>query len=147
MSGPNALLRISDAGIALIKRFESFCATVYLCPAGKPTIGYGHVVLLGEQFGTITEAEAIELLRRDLAIAEGAVRRLITVPLTQSQFDALVSFTFNVGEGALERSTFRRRINQGNWALAKRELLRWVYADGKRLKGLVVRREEEAGML
>lgn len=147
MSGPNALLRTSDAGIALIKRFESFCATVYRCPAGKPTIGYGHVVLLGEQFGTITEADAIELLRHDLAIAEGAVRRLITVPLTQSQFDALVSFTFNVGEGALEKSTLRRRINQGNWALAKSELLRWVYAGGKKLKGLVARREEEAGML
>lgn len=147
MSGPNALLRTSDAGIALIKRFESFCATVYRCPAGKPTIGYGHVILPGEQFGTITEADAIELLRRDLAIAEAAVRRLITVPLTQNQFNALVSFTFNVGEGALEKSTLRRRINQGNWALAKRELLRWVFADGKVLAGLVVRREEEVGML
>lgn len=147
MSAPNALLRTSDAGIALIKRFESFCATVYLCPAGKPTIGYGHVILPGEQFGTLTEAEAIELLRRDLAIAEAAVRRLINVALTQSQFDALVSFTFNVGEGALEKSTLRRRINQGNWTLARRELLRWVYADGKKLNGLVARREEEAGML
>lgn len=147
MSGPNALLRTSDAGIALIKRFESFCATVYRCPAGKPTIGYGHVVLPGEQFGTITEPEATELLRHDLAIAEVAVRRLIIVPLTQSQFDALVSFTFNIGEGALEKSTLRRWINQGNWALAKRELLRWVYADGKKLKGLVVRREAEAGLM
>lgn len=147
MSGPNALLRTSAAGIALIKRFESFCATVYRCPAGKPTIGYGHVILPGEQFSTITEADAIELLRHDLAIAEAAVRRLITVPLTQNQFDALVSFTFNVGEGALEKSTLRRRINQGNWALAKRELMRWVYADGKKMKGLVARREEEAGMM
>lgn len=146
MSGPNAMLRTSDAGIALIKRFESFCATVYRCPAGKPTIGYGHVILPGEQFGIITEAEAIELLRRDLAIAEAAVRRLITVPLTQSQFDALVSFTFNVGEGSLKKSTLRLRVNQGNWAQAKRELLRWVYADGKKLKGLVVRREAEAGL-
>ena len=147
MSGPNAQLRTSDAGIALIKRFESFCATIYRCPAGKHTIGYGHVVLPGEQFGRITEADAIELLRRDLAIAEAAVRRLINVPLTQSQFDALVSFTFNVGEGALEKSTLRRRINQSDWVLAKRELLRWVYADDKKLKGLVVRREAEVGMI
>ena len=101
----------------------------------------------GEQFGTITDAEAIELLSRDLAIAEAAVRRLIAVPLTKSQFDALVSFTFNVGEGALEKSTLRRRINQGNWELAKRELVRWVFADGKKLKGLVVRREEEAELM
>jgi lysozyme len=105
------------------------------------------VILPSEQFGTITEAEAIELLRRDLAIAEAAVHRLITVPLTQNQLDALVSFSFNVGEGALEKSTLRRRINQRNWELAKRELLRWVYADGKKLKGLVARREEEAGLL
>ena len=105
------------------------------------------MILPGEQFGSITESDAIELLRRDLAIAEAAVRRPITVPLTQSKFDAMVSFTFNVGEGALERSTLRRRVNQRNWELAKSELLRWVYADGKRLKGLVVRREAEAGML
>lgn len=104
------------------------------------------MVLAGEQFGTVPETEAHELLRHDLAIAEAAVRPLTTIPLTQSQFDALVSFTFNVGEGGLEKSTLRRQINQGNWALAKRELMRWVYADGKKLKGLVVvRREEEAG--
>jgi lysozyme len=100
-----------------------------------------------EHFGTITEAEAIELLRRDLTIAEAAVRRLINGPITQGQFGPLVSFTFNVGEGALERSTLRRRINQGNWALAKRELLRWVHADGKKLKGLLVRREAEVELL
>lgn len=147
MSAPNGAMQTSDAGIALIKRFESFCATVYRCPAGKPTIGYGHVILPGEQFSTITETEAIALLRRDLAIAEAAVRRLISVPLTQNQFDALLSFTFNAGEGALETSTLRRRINQRNWALAKRESLRWVYSDGKKLKGLAVRREAEAGML
>ena len=105
------------------------------------------MILPGEQFSTITEADAIELLRHDLAIAEAAVRRLITVPLTQNQFDALVSFTFNVGEGALEKSTLRRRINQGDWALAKGELLRWVHADGKKLKGLVARREAEAAFL
>ena len=147
MSGPNAQLQTSDAGIALIKRFESFCATVYRCPAGKPTIGYGHVILPGEQFGTITEADAIELLRQDLAIAEAAVRRLITVPLTQSQFDALVSFTFNVGEGALEKSTLRRRINQREWPKAASELRRWVHSDGKVLPGLVTRRDEEVALL
>lgn len=105
------------------------------------------MVLPGEQFGTITEAGAIELLGRDLAIADAAVRRLITVPLTQSQFDALVSFTFNVGEGSLERSTLRRRIKQGNWELSKRELLRWVYGDARKLNGLVVRRKTEVTLL
>lgn len=147
MSTPNALLRTSHAGIALIKCFESFCATVYRCPAGKPTIGYGHVVLPGEQFGTITEAEAIELLRRDLAIAEAVVRRLIIVSLTQSQFDALVSFTFNAGQGALEKSTLRRRVNQRDWPKAASELRRWVHGAGKVLPGLVRRRDEEVALL
>jgi lysozyme len=147
MSAPNEKLRTSDAGIALIKRFESFCANLYRCPAGKPTIGYGHVILPGEQFGTITEAEAIELLRRDLAIAEAAVRRLITIPLAQSQFDALVSFTFNAGEGALERSTLRQRINQRDWPKAASELRRWVHGAGKVLPGLVTRRDEEVALL
>ena len=95
----------------------------------------------------ITEAEAVELLRRDLAIAEAAVRRLITVPLTQSQFDALVSFTFNAGEGALERSTLRRRINQRDWPKAASELRRWVHSAGKVLAGLVTRREKEVALL
>ena len=107
--------QVTEEGINLIKRFEGFSSTVYICPAGYPTIGYGHLVLAHEQeqFATgITQAEATELLRKDVRLAERAVLRLISVPLTDGQFDARVSFTFNLGAGALQRSTLRMKVNR-----------------------------------
>jgi len=104
-------MKTSAVGIALIKRFEGFCAAVYNCPAGKLTIGYGNVVKPGQRFGTLTEAHATDLLRADAEIAAHSVKRFISTPLTQNQFDALVSFTFNLGGGALETSTLRSLIN------------------------------------
>ena len=92
----------------------------------------------------ITEAEVENLLRQDVATAERAVLRLIHVPLTDEQFDALVSFTYNLGSGALQRSTLRRVINRHHHADVPRQLRRWVYAGGRKLKGLVRRREAEA---
>jgi lysozyme len=136
---------ITQEGIDLIKRFEGFSPTVYFCPAGYPTIGYGHVVKKGEDFsGGITQGEAEELLRLDAQIAERAVLRLITVPLTDGQFDALVSFTYNLGSGALQRSTLRRVINRKNHHNVPAQLMRWVWAGGRKLRGLVRRREAEA---
>ena len=99
---------ITQNGLDLIKRFEGFSQTVYFCPAGYPTIGYGHVVKDDEDFAAgIDEAQAEELLRQDAQIAERAVLRLINVPLTDGQFDALVSFTYNLGGGALQRQAVR----------------------------------------
>ena len=136
---------ITQEGIDLIKRFEGFSPTVYFCPAGYPTIGYGHVVKKGEDFSDgITQGEAEELLRLDAQIAERAVLRLITVPLTDGQFDALVSFTYNLGSGALQRSTLRRVINRQNHHNVPDQLMRWVWAGGRKLRGLVRRREAEA---
>lgn len=138
---------VTEAGLNLIKRFEGFSTTIYICPAGYPTIGYGHVVLAHEkdQFATgITQAEATELLRKDVRIAERAVLRLISVPLTDGQFDALVSFTFNLGAGALQRSTLRRKVNRGEHEGVPTELMKWVWSAGKRLTGLVRRRKAEA---
>ncbi len=136
---------ISQAGIDLIQRFEGYSSTVYICPAGHPTIGYGHVVLDHEDFSQgLTKSEAENLLRRDVSIAEKAVLRLITVPLSDGQFDALVSFTFNLGSGALQRSTLRRVVNRQHHFDVPRQLRRWVFADGRRLKGLVRRREAES---
>ena len=137
---------VTEAGLDLIKRFEGFSPTIYICPAGYPTIGYGHVVLAHEreQFAAgITKAEATELLRKDVRIAELAVLRLISVPLTDGQFDALVSFTFNLGAGALQRSTLRRKANRGEHECVPAELLKWVWAAGKKLPGLVRRRQAE----
>ena len=138
---------ITQEGIDLIKRFEGFSPTVYFCPAGYPTIGYGHVVKKSEDFSDgVTQGEAEELLRLDAQIAERAVLRLITVPLTDGQFDALVSFTYNLGSGALQRSTLRRVINRKNHQNVPVQLMRWVWAGGRKLRGLVRRREAE-GML
>ena len=138
---------LTDEGLALIKRFEGFAPEVYVCPGGWPTIGYGHVVREHEceRFADgIDEAAAEELLRRDVETAERAVLRLIRVPLEDGRFDALCSFTFNLGAGALQRSTLRRKVNRGEHDAVPDELQRWVWAGGRKLKGLIRRREAEA---
>ena len=138
---------ITQNGLDLIKRFEGFSRTVYFCPAGYPTIGYGHVVKDDENFSAgIDEAQAEELLRQDAQIAERAVLRLINVPLTDGQFDALVSFTYNLGGGALQRSTLRRKINREEHAEVPEQFMRWVWAGGRKLKGLVRRRAAESDL-
>ena len=135
--------------IDLIKHFEGFSETVYVCPANLPTIGYGHLLTKQElENGTFTEGitklEAERLLRKDVCFAERAVLRLIKVPLSDGQFDALVSFTFNLGSGSLQRSTLRRKLNRAEYDSIPNELMRWVNAGGRRLKGLVRRRAAEA---
>lgn len=138
---------ITDVGLTLIKRFEGFSPTIYLCPAGYPTIGYGHLVKPQERTrfaAGIDEAQGEDLLRLDARIAESAVLRLIRVPLTDGQFDALVSFTFNLGAGALQRSTLRRKVNREEHAAIPRELLKWVRSGSNVLPGLVRRRKAEA---
>lgn len=140
-------MRISSEGLALIKRFEGFSAMPYICPAGYRTVGYGHVVKDSDRGEyPLSEEEAEALLLEDVVLAEMAVRRLTDVPLEQRQFDALVSFTFNVGAAALQRSTLRRVVNRGEHESAPRELMRWVYANGRILRGLVARREAEAAL-
>ncbi|WP_375612856.1 MULTISPECIES: lysozyme [unclassified Bartonella] len=135
---------ITQNELDLIKRFEGFSRTVYFCPAGYPTIGYGHVVKNDEDFSAgIDETQAEELLRQDAQIAERAVLRLINVPLTDGQFDALVSFTYNLGGGALQRSTLRRKINREEYAEVPEQFMRWVWAGRRKLKGLVRRRYAE----
>jgi len=132
---------ITQEGLNLIKRFEGFSQTVYFCPAGYPTIGYGHVVKNDEDFSaSIDEAQAEDLLRQDVHVAEKAVLRLINVPLTDGQFDALVSFTYNLGSGALQRSTLRRKVNRKEHSEVPEQFMRWVWAGGRKLKGLVKRR-------
>lgn len=137
--------RLTPIGLALIRRFEGFSPSVYICPAGYSTIGYGHVVRAGEEFAEpLGEAQARELLKTDALAAERAVLRLITAPLTDGQFDALVSFTYNLGAGALQRSALRRKANRGEHADAAAEFPRWAWAGGRRLPGLIRRRRAEA---
>lgn len=136
---------ITQDGLNLIKHFEGFEPEIYLDAAGLPTIGYGHLIRSVEDFsGGISEEEAETLLADDVQIAERAVLRLVKVPLTDNQFNALVSFTFNLGSGALQRSTLRRKVNREEHAEAPPEFMRWVWAGGRKLKGLIRRREAEA---
>ncbi len=133
---------VSATGIELIQKWEGCRLTAYLCPAGVWTIGYGHTKTARR--GMHIDADyAKQLLREDLQVFEKAINNLVQVPLTQNQFDALVSFTFNIGVGAFKTSTLRKHLNQENYQLAANEFLRWVYADRRKLQGLVSRRNEE----
>lgn len=140
-------MKVSRSGIALIKAHEGLSLTAYNDPGtgGEPiTIGYGHTggVELGER---VTEEEAEDLLIGDLANAERAIKDLIEVPLSQDEFDALVSFTFNVGSGALRDSTLRRRLNAGEpkAQVFREELPRWNRGGNGVMPGLVRRRAAE----
>lgn len=139
---------INQAGIDLVKSFEGFHASAYQCPAGVWTIGYGHTRGVKEG-DVISPQEADLLLEEDLAHAGRSVQRLITVPLTDNQFAALVGFTFNLGEGNLKDSTLRAKLNAGDHDAVPSEMARWVKATdpktGKKvtLRGLVRRRAAE----
>lgn len=134
--------KTSLAGINLIKQWEGWRARAYRCPAGVWTIGYGHTHT-AKRGMVITKKEGERLLRRDLQVYENCVRRLVKVPLNQNQFDALVSFTYNVGRGAFSQSTLLRVLNQGNYSETARQFLRWVHGGGKKLPGLESRRNAE----
>jgi lysozyme len=138
-------MKVNQATIDLIKRWESFVDHVYLCAAGYRTIGFGHLVGQSEQFSTISIEEAEELLQKDLIFAINGVARNIKVPLTDNQFGALVSFAFNLGSGCLQRSTLRQRLNRSDFDV-ENEFMKYVYAGGKKLKGLIRRRQAEANL-
>lgn len=131
-------------GIELIKGFEGLRLSKYQDVVGKWTIGYGHLILPSESFpNPLTEKQAEDLLRKDLAASEAGVTRLVKVKLSQQQFDALVSFTFNLGAGNLQSSTLLKKLNAGDYSGAADELLRWNKAGGKEVAGLTRRRTAE----
>lgn len=144
-------LRLNNEGIGHVKRLEGLELTAYRDQAGVLTIGYGHThsVTSGMQ---ITEPEAEALLRKDVAWAENVVNSLVRVPLGQNQFNALVSWVFNVGPAAAKNSTLIRELNKGDYAVVPAQLARWKYvtdpSTGKKVvsNGLVNRRASEAGM-
>lgn len=142
-------MKISQAGIDLIRRFEGCSLTPYLCPAGYWTVGYGHVIGIGKtkpEKQLYTQEEVDELLRTDLARFEQGVLRYCPVHLTQFEFDSLVSFSLNLGLGVLQRSTLRRKILRQDRQAAAKEILKYNKAGGQVLKGLTRRREAEYRM-
>lgn len=141
-------MKTSDKGLALIKSFEGFSARPYLCPAGVPTIGYGATYYPDGKKVTmrdkpVLEADATVMLRSMLVQYENGVERYVQVPITQGQFDALVSFAYNLGLAALKGSTLLRLVNERNFVGAAAQFSRWNKASGKVLPGLTRRREAE----
>lgn len=143
-------------GLALIKKKEKFMARLYRCQAGYPTIGYGHVILESEKHlrtAVLTEPEAAVLLAKDVRQYEQAVSRAITAPLTQTQFDALVTLCFNIGAAGFAGATVARKINARTSEATIREA--WSAWNkitdpktGKKIvsNGLTIRRQEEADL-
>lgn len=132
----------SPRALDLIKQFEGLKLSAYICPAGVPTIGYGTTkgVRMGD---TITAAEAERMLAQDVEKFAKGVREAVKVPLEQHEFDALVSFAYNVGLGAFRTSTLLRLLNAGDKEAAAKQFDRWNKAGGKPLAGLTRRRAAE----
>jgi lysozyme len=130
--------------VELVKKYEGFRAVPYLCPAGYPTVGYGHVITKGEILQYPMSKEfAEQLLLQDLIKTEMLIRPMIKVDIHPYMLDALVSFSFNVGAYAFKSSTLRKKLNSGEWYECAEQFLRWIYAGGKKLTGLIKRRQEE----
>lgn len=139
-------MHINQAGLALLKSFESLQTKAYTCPAGVLTIGYGSTGPHVKPGMVITEQEAERLLSVDLVRFEQAVEQSVKVPLTPNQFSALVVFAFNIGVGAFRESTLVKMLNAGDLVGAANQFLRWTKAGGRELAGLVKRREAEKAL-
>ena len=142
-----------EVAAALCRRFEGYYAKPYLCPAGVPTIGYGATHYLDGRPVRLT----------DPAISKEAAERMLLVMVRRTylphvlqlcpgvdspgRLAALIDFTFNLGAGALKASTLRKRVNAGRWEAVPTELRKWVRGGGRVLRGLVLRREAEVGVL
>lgn len=150
-------MKISDRGLELIQRSEGLVYQVYKDQAGLDTIGYGHLLTEAEKKNKtfskgLTAEEATELLKKDVEKAEHSVLSLVKVSLNQNQFDALVDFTFNLGEGKLKSSTLLKHLNAGKHHLVPTELLKWCKAKNPKtgqlttLPGLFKRRQREVDL-
>jgi lysozyme len=146
------ITKTGNAGIDLIKRFEGFRSAPYKCPAGVPTIGYGATFYPNGKKVTmsdkpITEAEATELLQSILVRFEQYVDSYCIDTITQNQFDALVSFCYNLGPANLKASTLLKKVNANpKDETIRAEFMKWTKAGGRTLKGLVTRRTAEADL-
>ena len=137
------LMKLGERGTEILKYFEGCKLTAYQDSVGVWTIGYGHTK--GVYNGmTITQEEAEQMLLTELEEYEGYIENMVTVPLTQNQFDALLVWIYNLGPTNFRNSTLLKELNAGNYNAAGQEITRWNKAGGKVLAGLVKRREAEA---
>lgn len=138
--------KTGNLGKNIIKESEGLRVSSYLCPAGVWTVGYGTTRINGkpvEKGMKITTDEAERFLEQDLKVFEDAINQNVKVELTQNQFDALVSFVYNVGVANLQKSTLLKKINLGKFSEAADEFLKWNKAKGSVLAGLTKRRKAE----
>ncbi len=138
-------MKTSLEGIDLIKHFEGCELEAYKCPAGVWTIGYGHIKGV-QQGDVITEQQADDMLVEELEEYENYIHNLVNCPLNQNQFDALVSWVYNLGSSNLQASTLLKVLNAGDYAGVPAQMLRWNKAGGKVLEGLTRRRQAEADL-
>jgi lysozyme len=137
----------SPVAIGLIQQFEGYSPIVYEDAAGYPTIGFGHLIKPGEKIEEPLLGDAAEkLFQQDLKPKAAAVNARVSVPLFQGQFDAVLSWTYNLGEGSLKSSTMLKKINAARHEEVPGQMKRWNKAGGKVLKGLERRREAEAAL-
>ena len=153
-------MRVSQNGLAFIAREEGLSLNVYDDVAGYKTIGVGHLLtqteldsgflVIGGEIvawdNGLTQEQALDLLAQDIQGTEAIVNALVKVPLNQNQFDALVSFTFNVGSGAFSQSTLLKMLNTGQYDAVPPQMMKWVKAGGRVVDGLVNRRQEESAL-
>lgn len=136
-------MKTGAKGIELIKHFEGFESKAYLDIVGVLTIGYGTTKGVSKGM-VITESQGEDFLKRDLAYFEDKVKKLVKVDLTQNQFDALIAWTYNLGEGNLASSTMLQKINSSKFSEVPAQMMRWNKAGGKEVAGLTRRRWAEA---
>ena len=140
-------IQVPSEALVLAQHFEGLFLKPYRCPAGVPTIGYGHVIP-SMAHPPITKAQAVAFLDSDMAVAvAGALRYCPKLIHDQRKLAAVADFVFNLGAGRLRISTLRRRINEEDWKEAARELSKWVWGGGKKLPGLILRRKAESLLL
>ena len=142
---------INERGIELVKSFEGLALRPYVCAGGVNSVGYGATRSsdgrpIDPDMEAISETEAEALLLRDLESSQGWVSRLIKTTLTENQYSALTSFTFNVGAGALQRSTLRMKLNREEYQGAADEFPKWKFANKRILAGLIRRRAAERSL-
>ena len=137
-------MKTSQKGLTLIKKFEGFSDKEYICPAGKITIGYGHVILPNEDFPQpMTRLDGELLLKKDLEPRESALNKFLKVKINQNQFDALISLIYNIGVENFKQSTLLKFINDKLFDKLPDQFRRWKYINKVVSKGLLNRREEE----
>jgi len=141
-------MNINEEGLQIIKDFEGFSSSVYLCPANRWTIGYGSTwdknrKPVTKDHPDVSEKQAEKLLMQEVHHSEYAIDKLLSCELTENMYSAICSFVYNVGSGNFQRSTMRMKLNRGDYYGASAEFPKWRKAGGRILKGLVKRRAVE----